>query len=218
VRGLCCAGLRLFFDGEWQAFRAVEDFANDVEDKQEECSRSNAHDEIQVAMNEVPDGVDEGWAEPDGEQRADQELRELAAEDGKEKGNGLHLEDTGGELEELERGGRREHGRDHDGEELLALEAVADALVAFAVDALEEKELAAGATDEEGDERADGGSHGGDETVDQKAVVVSGDVADDDAVHGDRNGDQCGVDEGEAGDAPDAEWFEDQQQGSRELM
>lgn len=98
------------------------------------------------------------------------------------------------------------------------LETVADALVALAVDALEEEELAAGAADEERDERAEGGGSGGHEAVEQEEVVVGADVFDDDAVHGDGNGEERGVDESQAADTPDAKGFEDRQQYGGELM
>lgn len=140
-------------------------------------------------------------------------MGELAAEDGQEEGKGLHLEDPGGELKELERGRRGEHGRDHNGEKLLALEAIADALVAFAVDALEQEELTAGTADEEGDERTDGGGNRGYKTVEEEALVIYRDVADDDTVHGDGDRDQCGVNQGKASDPPDPERLEDCQQG-----
>ena len=63
---------------------------------------------------------------------------------------------TRDELKQLDRHGRGAHGRKHDGEELLLFEAVAQLFVALAVDALEEKELAAGAADVVGDHASDG--------------------------------------------------------------
>lgn len=145
-------------------------------------------------------------------------MGELAAEDGQEKGNGLHLEDPGRELEELERGRGGEHGRDHNGEKLLLLEAIADALVAFTVDALEQEELTSGAADEEGDERTDGGRNCGYKTVEQEALVVYSDVAYDDAVHRDGDGDEGGVNQGEPSHPPDAKRLEDCQQDYRKLV
>ena len=96
--------------------------------------------------------MDEGWAKPDCKHRTDKKLNELATEDGEEEGDAFHLEDAGGELEELERGGRWKHGRNHDGEKFLTLETVADALIAFAVDAFQQKELAASTADKERNE------------------------------------------------------------------
>ncbi len=81
------------------------------------------------------------------EDRLDEEAHELARGDGEKVGDDAHLEDAGAELEELDRHGRRAHGGQHDGEELLLFKAVPQALVALAVDALEQKELAAGAAE-----------------------------------------------------------------------
>jgi len=204
-----CAGLEALFAGKWNTLAAIEDLADGVEEQPQEARDGDGDHKIMVLAHDMTEGVDEGGSEPDGEQGAGQELRELSAKDRQEKRSGLHLEDAGGELEEFEWGWRWEHRRDHDGEELLTLEAVADALVTFAVDALEEEKLATRTANEKRHERAESRGCGGHEAINQKAVVVGRDIPDDDAVHGDRNGDERGVDEGEAADAPDAERLED---------
>ena len=209
MRGLCCVrcrrSLERLFAGKRDTFAAIEDLTHGIEDEPESSCRGNGHNEVMVLVHDVAKRVHEGWAKPDGEKRADQELRELSAEDGQNERNQLHLEDAGGELEEFERGGGRKHRRNHDGEELLALEAVANLLVALAVDALEQEELAASATDEEGNQRAEGGRGCGHEAVGEESMVIGRDIADDDAVHGDGDGDERGVDERQAADTPDPE-------------
>lgn len=48
--------------------------------------------------------------------------------------------------------------------------------------------------------------------------MVLGDVANDDAVHRDRNRDQCRVDQGQAANPPDSKGFEHGEERRRELM
>src|SRR5215469_15560538 len=91
--------------------------------------------------------VEEGWTVEDGDDCPDHEADEFAGEDCSEVPQGLHFEDSGGELEELHRHRRGHHRRNHDGEKLLLLEAVAKAFIALAIDALQQEELATGAAE-----------------------------------------------------------------------
>ena len=104
----------------------------------------------------LPGRVKELRPEPDVEQGSHDELSHLAAEDRQDECDGLHLEDAGGELEELERERRWAHRGDHHRQELLVLEAIPHPLVALAVDAFEQEELAARAADKERHEGTDG--------------------------------------------------------------
>ena len=70
-------------------------------------------------------------------------------------GNTPHLKDAGAKHEKLPRRGRRQHGRNHDGEEFLLLKAQAQFFEADAVDALEQEQLAAGAAQAIGQQAAD---------------------------------------------------------------
>ena len=161
----CGVGLEVFFEGEGDAFAAVEDEADDVENDGEDGQAAQAEGNVEVRVDLTRDRVQDGGTEPEEGDGPGGVLDHLAAEGGEEEGYELHLEDAGGELEELEGGGGWAHGGDQDGEELLALEAVTEALVALAVNALEEEEFAAGAADGEGHERADGRCSGGHEAV-----------------------------------------------------
>lgn len=215
---LCKCGQQLFLYGEGDTFAAVEDAADDHEDDDEESQATGGQRQVGVAMDGVHRGVEDGGTEPDNCNGADEVLDEFSAEGGEGKEGKLHFKDAGGELEELERGGRRAHGGDEDGEEFLALEAVAHALVALTVDALEKKELAAGAADHEGNDGADGRGSGGHEAEEEEFTRFGMDVADDDAIHGTGDGDEGGVQKSEAADAPDAEGLEDGEEDSRELV
>ncbi len=113
--------------------------------------------------------------------------------------------DAGGELEDFEREGGRHHRGDSDDEELLAGEAVAELLVALAVDAFEKEELTPGAGDVVGDKAAEGGAQGGGEDVEEEFGVVAGDVADDDQIEGRGDGKEATIDEGECAKSPDTE-------------
>ena len=119
-----------------QAFAPVEDAASDVERQQEQSEARNAEYDIQVIVDGAQRSVSDGWAEPDGGQRADCELDQLAAKRGQHERERLHLKDAGSELEELERRWRRQHRWNKYREELLPLETVSHSLVALAVDAL----------------------------------------------------------------------------------
>ena len=206
------------FHGEADAFAAVEDLEHDPDDEEDEEDAAEAHGEVGVAVDEVGDGLKDRRAEPDGEQREDHVLDELARERGQQKWSGAHFEDARGELEELERGGRRAHGGDEDGEEFLAFEAVSHALVAFAVDALEEDEFATGATDQEGNQRAQRGGSRSHQAEEEELVRLVMDVADDDAVHGAGDGNEGGVEEREAAYAPDSEGFEEGEEDSGKFV
>ncbi len=206
------------FAGGGVALAAVEDHADDVEDQREEDGCGEAQDHAAVAVQEMPVGVDDGGAEPDEKQRPTEELNEFAEEGCQNEGQGLHLKDTGGELDDFERRGRRAHGRDQDGEKLLTLEAVAQLLVTLAIDALHQEELSTGTANEEGDQRAERGSGGTHQAVNDEEAVVGLDVYGENAVEAAGDGNQRGVDEGEAGDAPDAEGNEEGQQECGELM
>jgi hypothetical protein len=90
------------------------------------------------------------------QKRERQPANHAATKDRQHEGGGLHLEDAGGKDESLPRRGRGQHGRDHHGQKLLVLEAGAHFFVAFAVDALEQEEFAAGAAQAVGKQAADG--------------------------------------------------------------
>ena len=203
------------FDGEGCASAAVEDFADDPGGEDEDEQADGGEDEAHVAVEGVGEGVDEGGAVEDGDDGPEEEADEFSGGDGEEEGDGLHFKDAGGELEELDGHGRGHHGGDHDGEELLFFEAVAEFFVALAVDAFEQEELSAGAADVVGEQRADGGADGGEEDVEEEAAVIVGDEVDDEGVDGD--GDGGGVDDGERADAPDAERLQEGEHGEVEF-
>ena len=201
---LCALCLDVVFDGEGDAFAAVEDVAQDVDDEDEDDEANAAEDEVEVAMHEAQGGVEDGGAVDDDEDGLDEETQELAGGDGEEVGEDAHLEDAGGELKEFDRHGRGAHGGEHDCEELLFFKAVAEALEAVAVDALEQEELAAGAAEIVGQQAADGGADRGHEAVEQDARVAGDAVADDERIE-EGQGDGGGIDDGEGKQAPDAE-------------
>ena len=97
-------GLQAFFAGKRNALAAIEDLADGVEEQPQKARDGDGDHEVMVFTYDVAEGMDERGAKPDGEQGAGQELGELAAEDREEEWSGLHLEDAGGELEELRAG------------------------------------------------------------------------------------------------------------------
>jgi hypothetical protein len=66
--------LEFFFDGERNTFAAVEDASNDEDANRKQGYSAQAKDDVQVLVEDVAKGVDDGRAEPDEEQRPDQEL------------------------------------------------------------------------------------------------------------------------------------------------
>src|ERR1700682_3230281 len=84
------------------------------------------------------------------------ETQQTAAEDSQKKLRDLHFKHACRKNEELERRRRRQHGGDHQGEKLLALKAVADALEFGFVDALQQKQFAAGPAQSVGNQAANG--------------------------------------------------------------
>src|SRR5258708_28880104 len=97
-----------------------------------------------------------------GQQR---EPHQTSAEDGQKELRDFHLKYACRKSEELERRGRRQHGGDHLGEKLLAVKAVANALELGFVDALQEKQLAAGPAQSVGNQAANGRSQRGHQAV-----------------------------------------------------
>ena len=211
-------GLEVFFEGEGNAFAAVEDEADNVEEYGENGQTTETKRDVEVGVDLVRNRVQESRAEPDKGDGPEGVLDHFAAEGSEEEGDELHLEDACGELEEFEGGGGGADGRDHDGEEFLALEAVAEALVALAVDALEKEEFAAGAADGEGNQRAEGRCGGGHEAVEKEFPGGGVDVEADDAVHRAGDGDEGGVQKGQAAEAPDAEGKHEGVDDQRELV
>jgi hypothetical protein len=191
------------FGGEAGAFAAVEEFAGDVDADEEEQDGDACEEQSYVLVELAMQGVDDRLAVDDGDDADNQEAEEFAGEDGGGEGKGLHLEDTGGQLKDFEREGRRHHRGYGDEEELLPGEAVAQLLEALAVDALEEEEFASGASDVVGDEAAESRSEGCGEDIQDQFGVIGGDVADEYEVEGGGNGKEAGVDEGEAAESPD---------------
>ena len=70
-----------------------------------------------------------------------------SGQDGQQKEIRPHLEYAGRQKKQFERGRRRQHRRNHHGEEFLAFEAVAHALEALAVDMLKQQQFASGSAD-----------------------------------------------------------------------
>lgn len=79
-----------------------------------------------------------------------------AGKDGQHERYCPHFKDARREDEEFPGGGRRQGGGYGDGQKLLAFKAEFQALVAFPVHALEQKELAAGSADEVRQQASDG--------------------------------------------------------------
>ena len=136
----------------------------------------------------------------------DQEPQEFAQENRAEVPQHLHLEDACSELEQLYRGWRRHHGGDHDGEELLFFEAVAELLVALAVDPLEQEEFSAGTADVVEDKAPDSRTQGSHEAIQDKSPMIVYDEVDQESI--DWQGDGGRVDDGKGADAPHAEWLQ----------
>src|SRR5262249_20933418 len=77
--------------------------------------------------------------------RKNTEANEPAANDRQQEEEKAHFKNSGGEDKELEGSRRRQHCRDHQGQELLAFKAVADAPQLGLIDTLEQKQLTPGA-------------------------------------------------------------------------
>src|SRR6266849_6965403 len=87
-----------------------------------------------------------------GQDRQDAKSNQSSADNGGEEVKNLHLKYAGGEDKQLERRWWRQHGRNHQGQELLPFKAVANALQSCLADSFQHKQLAAGAPKEEGDQ------------------------------------------------------------------
>jgi hypothetical protein len=83
-----------------------------------------------------------------------------------------HFKHSGGEYKGLPRGGRGQHGGDHHGQELLALEAGSHPLVPLLIYTLEEEQFAASAAQSVGEQAADRRANCGCHNVEQKAALV----------------------------------------------
>ena len=116
------------------------------------------------------------------------------------KGDDAHLKDAGGKDEGLPGRGRGQHGGNHHGQELLALEAGAHLLVALAVDALEQEEFAAGPAQSVGQQAADGRTRGGQQAIEPEVALVVPDIDGQKRVHGD--GDGGGIEQRDARPRP----------------
>ena len=177
--------------------------AEDVDEKA--CGDHCGDEQHQRAMSF--DGMKEQIydlrAEEDGQERGDQVVGGAADEHGGHIGSDAHIEDAGSKGKQLEGEGRRHRGGDQDGEPVVAVEAGAHFFVLFRAYLAGEHQLAAGAADIEGDERADGRPHSAEDGVDPEMPAVAERVAGDDEVHG--NGEGAGVDDAEHGHAPEAE-------------
>ena len=148
--------------------------------------------------------------EENGQERGDQVVGGAADEHGAHVGSDAHIEDTGSKGKQLEGEGRRHSGGDQDGEPVVTVEAGAHFFVFFRADLTGEHQFAAGAADVEGDQGADGRSHGAEDGIDPEMPTVAERVAGDDEVHG--NGEGAGVDGAEHGHAPEAEGLEEGEQ------
>src|SRR5215471_19840455 len=78
--------------------------------------------------------------------RENAEPQQTSADDGQNKLPHFHLERSSRKDQQLERRGRWKHSRNHDGQELPFLEAVANALQPGLIDAFEQKQFASCAT------------------------------------------------------------------------
>ena len=132
------------------------ELAQEVDPQSDRDDASEGNDECGVPVQFVVEGADDLRAVADHEDGEDEKAQELAAKHGDSEQNRLHFKYAGGELDHLERKGRRNHGRDSNGEKLLFLEAVAQGFVSGTVDFFEQEKLSACATDQVRDETSDG--------------------------------------------------------------
>mgnify|MGYP001600913693 CR=1 FL=1 len=130
--------------------------AQDIDAERDRDDASDGDDECGVPVHFVVEGVEDLRAVADHEDGEDEKAQELAAEHGDGEQNRLHFKYAGGKLDHLERKGRRNHGRDDNGEKLLFLEAVAQGFVSGTVDFFEQEKLSACATDQVRDETSEG--------------------------------------------------------------
>src|SRR6267378_5746655 len=145
-------------------------------------------------------------SEDDGEYRQNAEAQQASAEDRRQELKGLHFKDSGGENQQLEGGGWGQHGRDHQGQELLLFKAVAEPQQPGLVDAFEQKQLAAGASDVKGNQAAESGACGGRQAKQPAPVRVAVNEPGHQGVHGHTEG--GGVESGYNQDTPGSQGFE----------
>src|SRR6266700_2390570 len=91
-------------------------------------------------------------AKKNSQDRQNAKADEASTDDGGQEVGHLHLEHAGGEDEQLEWRRRRQHGGDHQGQELLPFKAVADALQSCLADSFQQKQLASRASKKERDQ------------------------------------------------------------------
>src|SRR5205807_51300 len=139
--------------------------------------------------------MDQGLGESDdlraedyGEDGEDPESQYASQAYGQEELQHLHLKYSGGKNEQLEGCRWRKHGGNHQGQEFLLFKAIADAFQPGFTDALQQKELASGASQQVREETAYGRANGGRQAVEERFAGARIDEAGYQGIHGNAKG------------------------------